>query len=286
MKIQLAAVLIVCTTLLSACHEDEMYPAANFSSTGFVPGFKWKLDASASVSLSGQQLQYRWNVDFDQSQFDTPWSTNPVYMPVKDHPIPVVTLQVKDENGFISELSREILSNSFMYYFWHDTIRSNDLKIPFSRFRNFKNSKSNGGDWMMQNIKLPQNANTTNTADSALNGSYITWDVAQSLHLVNYFHIPMKDDWLVLIEHFHGHELAGFNFQVKNTYGLALGLHGYIDNNQILDNKNKGYYWTGTEVDAQHAWALEISNTTDSAKFIALPKTYQCKVRLARPNLY
>lgn len=283
MKLKYPVTLLLSVFLLSACYEDDYYPAANFTASGYVPGFKWKLDASASVTLSGQSLEYRWNADADYTEFDTPWSDSPVYTPVGhtlELPLNFVTLQVRDGRGQITEVSKQVFRNPFIYNFWHDTLNHSGLIIPYKRYYFMRNSKMYGGDWTPKNVRITDPVNAKNLADSAQYGSFINWEKAKSIQLINYFNLPLKEDWQILIEHFNGADLAGYNLQVDNLYGLALGLHGYMNNNQLLLKGVRGYYWTADEVDATHAWAVEISNNTDSVRFVVLPKTYQCKVRL------
>lgn len=282
-----ALLLIACAFLFQFCSEDEIYPAADFSTTGFVPGFKWKLDASGSVSSQNQQLTYRWDYDEDQSQFDTPWLTDPVFKPVEvsqSSYIKIVTLQVKDENGYITKISKEVHRSSFLYYFRHDTLRINQLKVPYNAYRSYSNSQRYGGDWMRQNVLTSDSQIASNGIDSLKSGSYINWYGASAFTLpyLNY-RLATKENWEELINLFFGSSLAGFNLQVDNLYGMGLGLHGYMYNNQIFEKDEKCYYWTNTEVDATHAWALEITKNTDSVRFVALPKEYRCKVRLFYP---
>ena len=285
-QIQFLLIIIVTVFILTSCHEDELYPAANFSTTGFVPGFKWKLDATSSVSPNGQSLLYRWDYDEDQSQYDTPWLTNPVFIPLDESKssIKVVTLQIKDENGLTTEVSKEVNRSSFLYYFRHDTIRYGQLKIPYNSYRWVKESKYEGGNWMRQNVLLISSGISTNLNDSLQNGSYISWQGASILKLASsYFITPSKADWEGLVKLFFGNELAGFNLQVDNLYGLGLGVNGYVNNNQLLENSGKCYYWTATEVDNTNAWALEIVKNSDAVRFVSLPKEYRCKVRLVSP---
>lgn len=285
MKLQLQTLLILLGTVVmfNACSEDEIYPAANFSTTGFVPGFKWVLDASGSVSTTGKTLYYRWDYDEDQSQFDTPWLTDPVFIPIGasvTNYIKIVTLQIKDEEGLITEVSKEVYRSRFMYNFRLDTIRMNQVEIPRKRYQN-EQVGAPGGDWMGRNYLLNSVENVTNTADSLQTGSYISWYEAEKLKLVySYFSLPKKDDWQVLIDLFYGETLAGFNLQVDNQYGMGLGLYGYVTNNQLQSNGSTGYYWTATEVDATHAWALEVTKNADTVRFVSLPKDYRCNVRL------
>ncbi|MDO9634732.1 MAG: hypothetical protein Q7J05_06770 [Paludibacter sp.] len=285
MKQQIQTILILLGTIFvfNSCSEDEIYPAANFSTTGFVPGFKWVLDASSSVSVEGKALSYRWDYDEDQSQFDTPWLTDPVYVSVGqsiNNYIKIVTLQVKDENGRITEVSKEVYRSRFMYNFRLDTLRMNQIEIPRKRYQNEK-AGALGGDWMTWNFLLSGSDNVTNTTDSLQNGSYISWNEAAKLKFVySYFSLPNKSDWQNLIDLFYGETLAGYNLQVDNQYGLGLGLSGYVVNNQLQSNGSTGYYWTSTEVDDTHAWALEVSENSDTVRFVSLPKNYRCKVRL------
>jgi uncharacterized protein (TIGR02145 family) len=285
MKLQLQTLLILLGTvfMFNACSEDEIYPAANFSTTGFVPGFKWVLDASGSVSASGKDMYYRWDYDEDQSQFDTPWQNNPVLIPIGasvTNYIKIVTLQVKDERGQITEVSKEVYRSRFMYNFRFDTLRMNQFEVPRKRYQN-EQVGARGGDWMIRNYLLNSAENITNTADSLQSGSYISWNEAEKLKLVySYFSLPKKDDWQVLIDLFYGETLAGFNLQVDNQYGMGLGLYGYVNNSQLFSNGSTGYYWTATEVDATHAWALEVTKNADTVRFVSLPKDYRCNVRL------
>ena len=288
MKQQLQFLLIFFATafILTSCHEDELYPAGNFSTTGFVPGFKWKLDATSSVSANGQLLLYRWDYDEDQSKYDTPWLANPVFIPYDDskRSIKVVTLQIKDENGLSTEVSKEVYTSSFLYYFRHDTIRTPQLNIPFNRYRFTLQPKLLDGYWMRQNVLQTSSDIASNFADSIQQGSYISWQGASMLKLPGLdFILPTKEDWQGLIDLFFGNELAGFNLQVDNQYGLGLGLNGYINNNQLVENDEKCYYWTSTEADSSHAWALEVVKNSDSVRFVSLPKANRCKVRLIFP---
>lgn len=286
-KLYSALLLIAASFIFSSCSEDEIYPAANFSTTGFVPGFKWKLDATGSLSVSNKQLTYRWDYDKDQSQFDTPWLTDPVFAPVEDSEsdyIKIVTLQVKDENGLISKISEEVHRSDFLYYFRHDTIRFSRLKIPYNAYRWYKPSKLHGGDWMRQNALSTNNSIATNLNDSLKNGSYFSWDGASTFSVPNLsYRLATKEDWEGLINLLFGSNLAGYNLQVDNLYGMGLGLHGYMLNNQMFENGEKCYYWTKSEVDDTHAWALEIVKNSDSVQFVSLPKNYKCKVRLFYP---
>lgn len=286
-QLQLLLLFFVTTFSLTSCHEDELYPAASFSTTGFVPGFKWKLDATNSVSGNGQKLMYRWDYDEDQSQYDTPWLNDAVFLATDNSSnyLKVVTLQIKAENGLTTEVSKEIYRSSFLYYFRHDTIRTTQLSIPFNRYRwDVQSQKANDGYWMRRNVLLTNSGIATNCADSLQQGSYISWQGASTLKLpcLNFI-LPAKEDWQGLIDLFFGNELAGFNLQVDNQYGLGLGLNGYINNNQLVESTEKCYYWTATEVDSNHAWALEVVKNADSVRFVSLPKTYQCKVRLVFP---
>lgn len=283
MKTYIFITLILGVFLFNACSEDEIAPAANFTAKGYVPGFKWKLDATGSVSPDGGPLQYRWDADMNLTEFESPWLENPLYIPV-GHTNPdmllFVTLQVKNQRGQVSQVSKQIFRNPFIYNFWSDTMRTSQFNIPYKRYYFMKNSKMYGGDWTPQNVRITDPVNAKNLADSVQYGSYINWEKAKSIQLMKYFSLPPKEDWLIQIEHFNGADLAGYNLQVDNLYGLALGLHGYVNNNQLLEKGVRGYYWTADEVDVTHAWALEISNKTDSVRFVALPKSYQCKVRL------
>ncbi|MFV0391699.1 MAG: hypothetical protein ACK5KP_07445 [Paludibacteraceae bacterium] len=82
-KLQKLLIFSIAACMLVSCNEDELYPAANFTTTGYIPGFKWKLDATGSMSVAGQNLMYRWDYDRDQSQFDTPWSSDPVFISIE-----------------------------------------------------------------------------------------------------------------------------------------------------------------------------------------------------------
>ena len=285
-QLQFLLLLFVTALILTSCHEDELYPAANFSTTGFVPGFKWKLDATNSLSINGQKLMYRWDYNEDQSQYDTPWLTEPVFFAMDNSTsyLKVVTLQIKDENGLTTEVSKEVYRSSFLYNFRHDTIRTSRLNIPFNSYRWIVQSKFHGGDWMRKNVLLASSDIATNFTDSLQQGSYISWQGASTLKLANsYFSLPTKEHWQVLINLFFGNELAGFNLQVDNQYGLGLELNGYVSNNQLVESSEKCYYWTDTEVDSDHAWALEVVKNADSVRFVSLPKAYRCKVRLVFP---
>lgn len=288
MKQQLQFLLVIFVTafVLTSCYEDELYPAANFSTTGFVPGFKWRLDATSSVSISGQKLMYRWDYDEDQTQYDTPWLTEPVFFAMgnSSNYLKIVTLQIKDENGLTTEVSKEVYGSSFLSHFRHDTIRTGQIKIPYNTYRWILQSRYQGGDWMRQNVFLSSSEIATNLADSLLNGSYVNWQGATTFKSANpNFILPTKENWDGLINLFFGDELAGFNLQVDNQYGLGLGLNGYVNNNQLVESNEKSYYWTATEVDSDHAWALEVVKNSDSVRFVSLPKAYQCKVRLVFP---
>lgn len=275
---------------LSSCYEDDLYPAPNFSTTGFVPGFKWVLDATGTVSTNGQTLQYRWDYDEDQSQFDTPWLTDPVFIAdgkSKTNYIKIVTLQVKDQDGKISKVSKEVHRKGFLYNFQHDTLRMYQSEIPYNTYNWYSESKTQGGDWTRNNALFKSSSNVTNLNDSLLNGSYIDWQSAKTLKIENpLFILPTKENWQSAIKMIFGDELAGFNLQVNNMYGMGLGLHGYLENNVHTYSNEKGYYWTATEADNDHAWALEIVKNSDAVRFVSLPKNYMCKVRFINPVTY
>lgn len=287
MKLSLLTIMLITGVIafFSACSEDEIYPAANFSTTGFVPGFKWVLDAGSSVSASGKSLSYRWDYDEDQSQFDTPWLSNPVYISIgesQNNYIKIVTLQIRDEDGLITEVSKEVYRSSFMYNFRYDTLRIGQEEIPRKRYQHNVSGRSRGGDWMTRNYQLNSSDSVSNRSDSLMNGSYVSWYKAEKLRFVHfYFSLPSKDDWQNLVNILYGESLAGFNLQVSSLYGPGLGLHGYMLNDQQYDDGVAGYYWTAAEVDATHAWALEVTKNDDTVRFVSLPKNYRCKVRLA-----
>lgn len=286
-QIQTLFTLLLAAIILTSCHEDTLYPAGNFSTTGFVQGYKWVLDASGSVSPNGKKLQYRWDYDEDQSEYDTPWSNNPVYISVANsntNYIKVVSLQVMDEDGLTTTVSKEVYKNDFMHYFRSNTLYYNNLEITYNSYHWIENSRSKGGDWTVKNYYSKSSIGITNTADSLSNGSYMGWESAIIIK-PSYlsFILPTKENWEGLIKLCNGYDLAGFNLQVKNLYGMGLGLHGYIANNQLLENTEKGFYWTASEVDSAHAWAVEISKNSDTVRFVSLPKSYQCKVRIIYP---
>ncbi|MFV0391698.1 MAG: hypothetical protein ACK5KP_07440 [Paludibacteraceae bacterium] len=160
-------------------------------------------------------------------------------------------------------------------YFKHDTIEMIHSQItPYNSYNDRKR-------WMLKNLQIKNSVHVTNTPDSIRNGSYIDWEGANTLNLLGgYYWLPTKDIWQGLINRFFGEALAGYNLQVDNRYGMGLGLHGYFYNNQDFENGRKGYYWTATEVNETHAWALEVSQNSDLARFVSLPKNYRCKVRL------
>lgn len=286
-KLQLAVVLIFTALIMSSCYEDDLYPAANFSSTGFVPGFKWVLDATNSVSIQGKTLEYRWDYNEDQTQFDTPWLNDPIITIIgesKSNYVKVVTLEVKDENGHICKISKEIFKSDFLYYFRHDTIYTNQSEIPYKTYRWITDLRSQGGDWTVKNVYLKSSEGIVNLSDSLPKGSYLNWEAAKTAKIANTnFILPEKENWEGLIKLHFGYNLAGYNLQVDNVYGMGLGVDGYFFNNQLYDNSENGYYWTATEVNNDNAWALKIGKNSDIAVFVSLPKTYQCKVRFIYP---
>jgi uncharacterized protein (TIGR02145 family) len=286
MKLKLF-IIILSVFSFSSCYEDDLYPAPNFSTTGFVPGFKWVLDATGSVSTNGQSLQYRWDYDEDQSQFDTPWLTNPVFIAdgkSKTNYIKIVTLQVKNKDGLMTQISKEVYRSGFMYSFRHDTIRIQSQTIIYNSY-SWKNSDDiDQFWWTRKNMMSGSSDNIYNAKDSLDNGSYFAWNEAQAFSIPNIdLKLATKQHWDGLITLFYGNELAGYNLQVDNVYGMGLGLFGYCEQNEIKENGEKGYYWTATEVDNDHAWALEITKNSDEVRFVSLPKSYQCKVRLIQP---
>lgn len=292
MKIQFYKILslLAALSMLCACTEDEIYPVANFTTTGFVPGFKWKLDASSSLSINAGTLMYRWDYDEDQSQFDTSWQTDPIFTPIRDSKsveIKVVTLQVKDTDGLITEISKEVQRSGFLYSFRHDTIRTEHLKIPFNSYSWIEDSNVTVTAWMLQNAFQTSSEFCTNLSDSLQSGSYLSWQGANTLRFPNSnFSLASKSHWEALIKLFFGDKLAGFNLQANSDYSIRLGLHGYINNNQLLENNQICYYWTATEIDENNAWAVKIEKNSDRVEFISLPKNQRCKVRLINTIQY
>ena len=287
LNFRIIAIFILAAFMISSCHEDELYPAANFSTTGFVPGFKWKLDATGSVSPNGQLLLYRWDYDEDQSQYDTPWLTDPVFIALDNSTnyMKVVRLQIMGEDGLITELDKEVYRSEILYLFRHDTLRLSKLEIPYNKYNWSAESMQENSYWMRSNVLLTSSTNVVNFSDSLQRGSYINWQGATTYKIPNTkFSLPSKDEWQGLINLFFGNELAGFNLQVDNLYGMGLGLNGYVENNMLVGNSVKCYYWTATEVDDSHAWALEVVKNSDKVKFVSLPKIFKCKVRLVNPN--
>lgn len=287
LKFRIIAIIILSSVALSSCYEDELYPAANFSTNGFVPGFKWKLDATSSVSSTGKKLMYRWDYNEDQSQYDTPWLTDPVYIALDNstNNMKFVKLQVKDEDGLITVLDKEVYRSEILYFFRYDTLRLSKLEIPYNKYNWSAESKQENSWWMRSNVLLTSSINVINFSDSLQRGSYINWQAASTYKVPNTkFTLPTKDEWQGLIDLFFGNELAGFNLQVNNLYGMGLGLNGYVENNIQIGNYLKCYYWTATEVDNSHAWALEVAKNSDIVKFVSLPKVTKCKVRLVTQN--
>ena len=277
-------ILLISALVFTSCYEDELRPAATFSTTGFVPGFKWKLDASGSISANGKIVSYRWDYDEDQSQYDTPWLTDPVYIAgaePSDNDVKIVSLQIKDEAGFYGTISQRVTTSRIVYGMHTSTIQNGNVKVSYNRYHRFEGEQSVYSSWMLQNVYLKNSASAINLPDSLKQGSYLDWQGADTLQMLG-FTLPSKEEWQQIIDLFFGNELAGFNLQVDNTYSIGLDTDGYIRNNQLLEQGEKGYFWTSAEEDENNAWAVEVSKNSDSVRFVSLPKSARCKTRLVK----
>jgi len=277
-------ILLIATLAFTSCYEDELRPAATFSTTGFVPGFKWRLDASGSVSANGKIISYRWDYDEDQSQYDTPWLSDPVFITgaePSDNDVKIVSLQIKDDAGLYGEISQRVTRSRIVYGLHTSTIQDGNVKVRYNRYHRFEGEQSVYSDWMLQNVYLRNNASAINLPDSLQQGSYLSWQAADTLQMLG-FTLPSKEEWQRIIDLFFGNDLAGFNLQVDNVYSIGLDTDGYIHSNQLLKQGENGYFWTSTEVNETNAWAVEIIKNADSVQFVSLPKSAKCKTRLVK----
>jgi uncharacterized protein (TIGR02145 family) len=265
-------------TLLQGCYDDQLYPLVNLKvqNSGFRPEYKFNLDASESVPLDdiNGQFQYRWDLNGDHLWDDTKWSFYPVCTTLL-HGVKwsqFVGLQVRDDNGNITEISKVVRANDFGTRYTTGEELIDSIVIKTISYNNY------GQQWTVDN-------QVKKTGDGIKNdpycnfGSYFSW-VKANEKMTESLVLPSLKDWQDMIDQCGGTELAGYNMPVDVEHGLKLKYGGKFVDNHFSEVDESGYYWTSTVVDEEFAFAIKLTKGKDELEIVKLPKDYQLSVRL------
>lgn len=266
-----------------ACEkENGSAPIAVFDAVSYpIKNFQYVLDATSSFSTNGGDLAYRWDLNGD-GFWDTDWMNTPYCSSFFTFEYTgLIYLEVKDELGEVMKIGRTI-----------PYLHSNTFRGPYepSTELNYKTCdywlSLKGPDlilysWAVENILLPngEGVYNFNTATDQLRyGSLVTWEKANSI-MDDTYKLPPLEAWMDMVDLFGTPQFATYNLFSDQTYSLSLTSAGLFLDDNIFESEF-GYYWTSTEIDDDHAYAVKIHSYGDILEYVALPKNYGATVRL------
>jgi len=146
----------------------------------------------------------------------------------------------------------------------------------------FDTIKIGSQTWMSNNldIEVPGSWCYNNNPENCKKyGRLYTYEAAKN-NCPKGWHLPSKDEWLVLANYLGGEDIAGKSLKVGSKYGLKLPLGG----NRVVSGgfgliESYGCYWSSTTYDAKHAWYLYITNKNDYITLTYFTTSYGFNVR-------